>query len=54
MLRKEPACREGLIIMSSDLGKFLIFFKIRPSLTTSKEGLKTLNIHIGTTSLTLD
>ena len=25
--------------------KCLNFFKIRPSLTTSKEGLKTLNIH---------
>jgi len=29
---------------------YLILFKIHPSLTTSKEGLKKLNIHLETTS----
>jgi hypothetical protein len=30
---------------------YLIFFKIRPSLTTSKEGLITKNIHLETTRI---
>jgi hypothetical protein len=33
--------------------QFLILFKIHPSLTTSKEGLKTINVHLETTSIQL-
>src|SRR4030042_1717346 len=35
------------------LYKCLIFFKIRSSLTTSKEGLMTLNIHLDATRIYL-
>jgi hypothetical protein len=47
ILTKKEYIDADLQILSS---KRLIFFKIRPSLTTSKEGLKTLNIHNKTTS----
>ena len=33
------------------LCKCFIFFKIRPSLTTSKDGLKRRNIHLETTRI---
>jgi hypothetical protein len=36
--------RIALIIPQREVSNCLIFFKIRPSLTTSKEGMKTIKI----------